>query len=427
MIKVTPYLDFDQDTKVLKDRTNNAVVELSYSEAAIFAYLLETRDEIVTKEKLLEVGWPDRVVAATSLPQCISTLRKKLDPYTEVQLKTIARRGYQLHVTEKSHVTMVSMSDPKSIKAALIDVSLLVKVMGILVLLAIVAWVWYHSDYHSVVKKSAVWDTSSTVPITLREVEEQLPLFHTGAEQNLHPSMWQKHIAPEANVKGLFESFDGFALADNQLYSFAACLDVEDGKCVGKQLMNMAMIAQEPAGLNMIEFDQLRQIMEERIRYNRELIPAGSVDDGEIEEHHYHADVYFPVANKLLVRADLGISLVYEQPLGGKFYYSACITDQDCLTTPIKYKVRGEFQQYRQTLGDYEVDVFHVKSLQKNLIRPENVSDSAMYFYREIRKHNVRDEEMFFYRVSHTHNSAVWIMPLFENVVTWTHYEKVML
>ncbi|WP_394132236.1 transcriptional regulator [Shewanella maritima] len=428
MIKVTPYLEFDHEAKVLTDKKHNLTVELTYSEAEVFACLVAAPDQVFTKEELLAAGWPDRVVAPTSLTQCVSTLRKKLEPYSEIQLKTLARRGYQLNISNTSHVTMLAVNDADSIKSALWNVSLMVKTLGLLLALAVLGYYWYVSDLHKVIRHTAQFDSNSNIDITVEGLTDSLTLIQHQSETSLQASMWQQHILPSGQALSNVTDFSGYAMADNQLYSMAVCINAENEDCKGKNLVNLAMIDNKrPAKLDMHEFDALRQVMENRIRYNRELIPAHGLPNSEIEEHHYHGDIYFPVADQLLVRADIGISLIYEKPVQGKFYFSACLTDQDCLTTPIKYKVRGEFEQYRQKIGDIQVEAFHVKLAQKNLIRPENVSDSAMYFYREIRKHNIQDDELFFYRLSKDDHSAVWVIPLIENIVLWTKYERVLL
>lgn len=427
MVKVTPYLEFDDEAQQLFDRTCGETVHLTFSESAILAHLLTMPDAICDKELLLQIGWPDRVVAATSLTQCISTLRRKLEPYPEIQLKTIARRGYQLHVSAKSHVTMLAVNDAESIKDALIDVSLMVKIGGILVVLGIVATLWYGSDYHQVMKQTGRWQADKSIELNIGGTTRPLTLIYPRDEKSLHPSMWQKHIAPETNKIVGMDAFNGFAFTDGNHYSVAICPPDAAGNCVGEHIINLTATDPTPAGLDMQKFIALSELMENRIHFNRILIPAMVSDSAELIEHHYHGDIYFPVANELLVRADMSISMVYEKPLSGKFYSSACITDQDCMTTPIKYQVRGVFEQYRQRIGSLDVDVFHVKVQQKDLIKPDVVSDSAMHFYREIRKHNIRDEELFYYRIYADKGTAVWVVPLLGNLIIWTKYEEVAL
>jgi hypothetical protein len=133
------------------------------------------------------------------------------------------------------------------------------------------------------------------------------------------------------------------------------------------------------------------------------------------------------MAGELLVRTDLNMSLVYEGKSTGKFYSTSCITDQDCLTTPIKYTIRGDFEQYQTKIDDLNVDVFHVKVLQKELTKPDEVSHSAMPFYRAIRKHDIRDEDLFYYRVYQNRDTAVWIVPQMGQLLAWMQYTQVKL
>lgn len=436
MLKVTPYLELDGEANHLVDHANRTTIGLTFSESAVLSHLISAPDAICDKDVLLQVGWPDRVVAATSLTQCVSTLRKKLEPYPEVQLKTVARRGYQLHISSKSHVKMLAVNDAASIKMALVDVSLMVKIGGIIVLLSLMLLAWLNSNNYSVMQETGKWQADKQIPLNIGGTKESIQLIYPSGEDRLHPSMWQKHIAPESNNIPAIKNFNAYALTDGEHYSFASCVTDSDGHCIKELMINLTAIKLTPAGLDMKQFIALSRKMEKRIRYNRVLIPPHVVFqekeqqkdvEPEFIEHHYHGDIYFPVPNELLVRADLGISLVYEGENTGKFYSSTCITDEDCLTTPIKYQVRGDFEQYQETIDDLDVDVFHIKVTQKDLIKPDTVSASAMHFYREIRKHNIRDEELFYYRIHQDKQTAVWIIPLMGNIIVWTKYEKVEL
>jgi hypothetical protein len=65
--------------------------------------------------------------------------------------------------------------------------------------------------------------------------------------------------------------------------------------------------------------------------------------------------------------------------------------------------------------------------LQKELTKPDEVSHSAMQFYREIRKHDIRDEDLFYYRVYQNEHTAVWIIPQMGQVLAWTQYTQIKL
>lgn len=427
MHKITSYLMLDEQAKELVDHVNGATISLTFSETAVLVLLLSSTKAIFTKEELLQVGWPERVVAPTSLTQCISTLRKKLEPYTEVQLKTVARRGYQLHVSEQSHVKMLAINDADAIRDAIVGVSIWTKVAGILLLCVILGGIWYVSDHHAVVKRIAKWHADRYISLNIGGTLGTAHMLYISGEEHLHPSWWQKHLAPEGNHINNLNYFSAFASTDGKNYSMAICPELDAKACNGNGIINITAIDAKPAGLNMAEFIPLSKKMEQRIRYNRIVLPIDDKSSGELLEHNYHADIYFPVAGELLVRTDLSMSLVYDGEKKGKFYSTSCITDQDCLTTPIKYTIRGEFEQYQTTIDELKVDVFHVKVLQKELTKPDEVSPSAMHFYREIRKHDIRDEDLFYYRVYQNEHTAVWIVPQMGQVLAWTQYTQVKL
>lgn len=427
MHKITSYLMLDERAKELVDHVNGTSIGLTFSETAVLALLLSSTNAIFTKEELLQVGWPERVVAPTSLTQCISTLRKKLEPYTEVQLKTVARRGYQLHVSEQSHVKMLALNDADAIRDAIVGVSTWKKIFGIVLFCVILGAIWYVSDRHAVVRDVAKWNANKSIELNFGGTVGSAKMLYMGGEEHLHPSWWQKHIAPEGNHIANLKHFSSFVSTDGNNYSMSICPEHDANACKGNGIINITAINPKPAGLSMEEFIPLSQKMEQRIRYNKIVLPVGDKAFGELLEHNYHADIYFPVAGELLVRADLSMSLVYEGENKGKFYSTSCITDEDCLTTPIKYTLRGEFEQYQTTIHDLNVDVFHVKVQQKELTKPDAVSPSAMHFYREIRKHDIRDKDLFYYRIHQNQHTAVWIIPQMGQVLAWTKYTQVKL
>ncbi|MBT1444073.1 winged helix-turn-helix domain-containing protein [Shewanella sp. JM162201] len=426
MHQLTPYLIFEPSAKVLVDQRDDSQVPLTFSEAQVLAALLESPETIIAKEDLLSIGWPDRVVSMTSLTQCVSTLRKKLEPFPELQLKTVARRGYQLHISRQSHVHMLAINDGEAIKDALIGVSLRVKLAGIVLLGFILGAFWYLSDRHAMVKDVSRWQSGGDIPLNVGGSLVEAELFYLKDVDRLHPSMWQRHLAPEGNQLSDYGPLSGFAATDGNNYSFAVCPGESPTDCSGKRIINITSIGEEPAGLSMAEFLPLSRQMEERIRYNKVILPEAQAG-GEIEEHNFQADVYFPVAGELLVRADLSLSLVYEGADTGQFHVSACITDENCITTPIKYRLRGAFTQYQSRIGSMDVDVFQVKVLQKTLEKPDNVSGSALHFYREIRKHDIRDDTLYFYRVWQGKDTAVWIVPQIGHILAWTRYTRALL
>ncbi|MEZ9593827.1 transcriptional regulator [Shewanella sp. 10N.261.52.F9] len=424
MLKITPYLELDTEANQLVDHVSGKKVTLTFSESAVLHRLLLSSNPVCSKEELLSAGWPDRVVAVTSLTQCISTLRKKLDPYLEIQLKTIARRGYQLHISTQSHVKMLAVNDAESMKAAFFDVSLIVKISGIVIALLLLVMAWYFSDYHKIKQNLSRWTAQDNFELQVGSLKGSGKLLYKDDAPHLHPFMWEKHLQPDTNFLTCYEDFYAFAATDGANYSMALCPGEDEAQCAGKGLINLTSVDSEPAELNLKEFVELSTAMEQRIRYNRVMLPESTDTSGAFLEHNYQADVYFPVKDELLIRADINMSLIYDSSDTGEFYSSTCITDQDCLTTPIKYKLRGKFKQYSGMIDDLNVDIFQVKVEQKDLIKPDKLNDSAVRFYRDLRKRDIKDEELYFIRVHQDHKTAVWTIPLFGQVTAWYHYER---
>ncbi|MCF1428442.1 MAG: hypothetical protein LPH21_00955 [Shewanella sp.] len=204
-------------------------------------------------------------------------------------------------------------------------------------------------------------------------MQGQAALFFPKGADRPAPWRWQKHIAPESNLIPNLKYFSAFALADDSAYSMAICPSEDYRNCDGKGLMNIVAVDDKPAGIRMTEFIPLMHKMEQRVRYNRIIIPEGMCKKSDFNEHNYQADVYFPVANRLLERYDLNMSLMYDTEDSGSFYFSSCLTDQDCLTAPIKYTFRGDFIQDSAQIGDRNVDVFTIKVKYKDLYNPEEI------------------------------------------------------
>lgn len=70
-------------------------IYFGFSEFHVVECLIENMVEIVDKNTLLSVGWPDRVVQADSLPVLIFHLRKKIEKLG-FEIKCFKGRGYAL-------------------------------------------------------------------------------------------------------------------------------------------------------------------------------------------------------------------------------------------------------------------------------------------------------------------------------------------
>ncbi|QIZ75486.1 winged helix-turn-helix domain-containing protein [Ferrimonas lipolytica] len=423
-MKLTPDAVLDQQAKLLRDSNSGEEISLTFAETKVLACLAESEGEIISKEDLLQVGWPERVVAATSLTQCISTLRKKLEPYPQLQLKTLPRRGYQLHIERPVVAPVEPEKAPEEAKSPRTNTML---GSFMVVLLSVIIFVWYMSDYHHMLQERLQWQSDSKVTLNVGGIRGDAKLFYRGDNINVEANMWQKHLAPEHNHADLFRRFGAFASSDGNNYSIGICPDYVEGYCSGKKLLNIAATEHKPAGLNFDKFLTTRKVMEDRIKYNRMPMLPNDGYHGEVLEHYYHTNIYFPVADQLLVRADFSMSFVYEAENRGVFFSSTCLTDETCETTPVKYKMTGRFEQYEQHIGDEVVEVFHVTLTSKELTEPETVSPAALNFYRKLRKQSIFDEELYFYRVYQDDDTAVWLVPLMGDLSVWMTRSKLAM
>ena len=72
-----------------------ATTKLSASETKILQFLIDNSGEIISREKLLEIGWPDKVVVPNSLNVAIANLRKAFKSKNEIII-TIKGAGFTI-------------------------------------------------------------------------------------------------------------------------------------------------------------------------------------------------------------------------------------------------------------------------------------------------------------------------------------------
>ncbi|WP_169307088.1 winged helix-turn-helix domain-containing protein [Ferrimonas sediminicola] len=394
---------------------------MSFAEAAVLSYLMQHQDEICTKEVLLQEGWPDRVVAPSSLIQCVSTLRKKLEPFSEVNLKTVARRGYQVVVGSSRPASEEQLEEANGADAAprptRRKATPLVAIGAIAATLVVAALVYQLLPRLYV--SSSVSDWSWIEQGELRIGSEVGPTELLASSDQAGPELarWQRHFDTSSN-RSIIKDYKAFALTDGKTDSISICPGF-DGECPGKDIININFPTMEKVKMDLPVFFELAKIMEQRIRYNRIELPSVPFHQGELTEHMYSADVYFPRNDQLLVRVDHNISMVYKDESKGLFFASFCITDQDCLTSPIKYNFEGEFTRYSAKIGGHQVDVFKVETQSRNLLKPEKVTQAALPFYRELRRQSLSEEPLYFYRFYQDEHSAAWVIPFYGYSLAW--------
>ena len=78
-------------------RIGGTAVELDRSSYDVLLALLRHAGEVVTKEELLEAGWPGRVVSENSLAKAVSRLRQALGDQG-AHVRAVHGYGYRLAV-----------------------------------------------------------------------------------------------------------------------------------------------------------------------------------------------------------------------------------------------------------------------------------------------------------------------------------------
>ncbi|HDO1358647.1 TPA: winged helix-turn-helix domain-containing protein [Aeromonas veronii] len=88
------------------------VARLGQSETLVLSELIMHSGELLTKDKLLDIGWPNKIVAPNSLTAAIKQIRKAIKHIEhEVLIETVYRRGYILHNSANSPISIIN-GDP---------------------------------------------------------------------------------------------------------------------------------------------------------------------------------------------------------------------------------------------------------------------------------------------------------------------------
>nr|WP_201354625.1 winged helix-turn-helix domain-containing protein [Aeromonas hydrophila] len=88
------------------------VARLGQSETLVLSALIVHAGELLTKDKLLDIGWPNKIVAPNSLTAAIKQIRKAIKHIeNEVLIETVYRRGYILHNSANTPISIIN-GDP---------------------------------------------------------------------------------------------------------------------------------------------------------------------------------------------------------------------------------------------------------------------------------------------------------------------------
>ena len=117
-------LDMETLRVISTDNNNNHhSIRLSKAEANILFFLFKNKGEIVSKEKLIVIGWEDRKVGTNSMNVAIYNLRKCFNHNENISLDNIPKIGYKLSISEAEVFTEndVNTADMETIDDRLTD------------------------------------------------------------------------------------------------------------------------------------------------------------------------------------------------------------------------------------------------------------------------------------------------------------------
>ncbi|ABZ74786.1 transcriptional regulator, CadC [Shewanella halifaxensis HAW-EB4] len=411
-MQLTPKLSLNVAQQHLFDAEDSSRIELSYAETAVLQLMLKHQATLITREALLEAGWHDRVVSPSSLQQCISVLRKKLANYPEIELKTIPRHGYILHLSTTEKPKKITA---KNKAAGLFSIA----VFACLLLMA------YGYATHNQPPYS-----ETQIDSQLSQVKGEMTLFSPRQNETISASKANKRlsnqIGNELDWRAPFKTFSSFGLLTDKMDNFAICPDYQDKICSGKQLINISSEKDHGSKLALSNFLTTKIRMEQKT-YNKLDLPELRKHQGELKEQIYHGDLYFSIDDHRLVRSDIRISLVDLAPDSGIFYFAACITDEDCYTTPIRYEIRGQFKRTTQKWQQRKVERFDIEVSKTTLSSPDALSDTAQIIYLALRKQHLTQAGVSFYRVYQDDGTAVWQLPMVNQNMMWMQRQTLKL
>lgn len=106
-------------------KAQDSTQKLNLSEQYILTFLIDNHQRPVTKEELLKVGWPDRIVTEASLFQIIRALRVKLQEQQKGDIiETLPRVGYQIRDFQRETVSLSQQEQEQSVAEKNMDKNL---------------------------------------------------------------------------------------------------------------------------------------------------------------------------------------------------------------------------------------------------------------------------------------------------------------
>ncbi|MCL1050637.1 winged helix-turn-helix domain-containing protein [Shewanella abyssi] len=457
-MNITEFLIIDLDARELVDIKNSTRCALSLAELEVLKSLVNHVGEVVSKETLNNAGWPDRVVAPSSLTQCMSSLRKKLAGQTGIELKNIPRYGYSLciiehaedvtpaivdpvsglekRVSDKASTSRSTPASPKNAKFAVgIAVSKLMNYhfIGIAAVVMFVAGLHFSGGLKVIVNQLSVLTEPDVASISQKHFSlAQSPslLNAVQLDNQLKETISAERVVGNwFNYEGVFQNATEKQLFtfDNGRYESVALCNEFDGVCNDKQPLNLVRSVNAPTAPLDIQWLADTKLRMEQVTYNNILLDEFEPTDKGLIEDVFRADVYYYSESKNVVRADVRLSLIFDSLNRGKLVAAACITDDMLKDISIRYQFSGDFKLTKSQVDGKAVNTFLVDIKERSFTSPQQISKESATIYREIRKNVLQNERMVIRQLYQDDDSGVWMLPLWGETMVWAHREQVSL
>lgn len=453
-MKITEFLIIDLDARDLVDLKTSERQALSLAELEVLKCLVSHVGEVVSKEQLNAAGWPGRVVAPSSLTQCMSSLRKKLVVQTDIELKNIPRYGYSLCIVELveaspakatnvkplSHQPLADNCDRASTTADSIKNQnklklfkpMLYRIAAISVVVTLIAGLHFSGGLKVIVNHLSILAEPEVASITVNpfSLAQNESLLHTVQLDDQTAKITAKNIIDNwYNYDNIFKNSTEkqlFAFENGRYESVALCNEFS-GSCIDKQPLNLVRAVSSPTPPLDIQWLADTKLRMEQVTYNNILLDEFAPADKGLVEDVFRADVYYYSEGQNVVRADVRLSLIFDSANRGKLVAAACITDDMLKEISIRYQFSGEFKVTQSMVDGNAVSTYLVDVDDRSFTSPQQISKESATIYREIRKNVLQNERMVLRQLYQDDDSGVWMLPLWGDTMVWAHREQVSL
>ena len=440
-MKVSKYLTVDEERRLLLDSKGNLTHPLSFAELEMLKLLVAEHGEVIDKQRLTDAGWPGRIVAQSSLTQCISTLRRKLEGHPDVELKTIPRHGYCLCYVDAPAAPApeaiescdspapgeVSAAPSRSAPRVSWRWPLLGLVLATVAYLHLSGGLSHALDWLRLISQPSVAAISSE-PL---KVGSHPNLAHNVVfeeEETLPKVSPQRFVANWERVDEMLpevKAQQSYLKQSPDFDSIALCADF-DGICRDKQPLNLVRRHgyQPSLDLKWLQDTKLRM---EQVTYNKILLDRFDGPTDGLLEDVYRADVYYYGESDNVVRGDLRLSVLYQSESKGQLLVAACFTDALNREISMRYQFSGPFRVQQTQVDGRTVKRFLIQVEDQDFRRPEQLSEEGAVIYREIQKAVLSKKQMTLHQVYEDDQSGVWSLPLWGETMVWAHRAQLTL